>query len=106
MIIHGKDHGGMDESDMVSITCKSFKLQCDLYPLHLISFHCLIQFHVHCAYRVRPFHTSAKLIEIKFKFLQPKHGPHGTVKQMASNETPHTPWGLEMLIAWIVRVGS
>ena len=58
MIIHGKDHGGMDESDMVSITCKSFKLQCDLYPLHLISFHCLIQFHVNCAFRVRPFRVS------------------------------------------------
>ena len=43
----------MDESDMaVSITCKSFKLQCDLYPLHLISFHCLIEFHVHCAYYI------------------------------------------------------
>ena len=42
-------------------------------------------------------HTSAKLIEIKFKFLQPKHGPHGTVRQMESNETPHTPWGLRHL---------
>ena len=42
-------------------------------------------------------HTSAKLIEIKFKFLQPIHGPHGTVRQMESNETPHTPWGLRHL---------
>ena len=42
-------------------------------------------------------HTSAKLIEIKIKFLQPKHSPHGTVRQMESNETPHTPWGLRHL---------
>ena len=42
-------------------------------------------------------HTSAKLIEIKIKFLQPKHSPHGTVRQMKSNETPHTPWGLRHL---------
>ena len=42
-------------------------------------------------------HTSAKLIEIKIKFLQPKHSPQGTVRQMESNETPHTPWGLRHL---------
>ena len=36
-------------------------------------------------------HTSAKLIEIKVKFLQPRHSPHGKVRQMESNETPHTP---------------
>ena len=42
-------------------------------------------------------HTSAKLIEIQIKFLQPKHSPHGAVRQMESNETPHTPWGLRHL---------
>ena len=42
-------------------------------------------------------HTSAKLIEIKINFLQPKHSPHGAVRQIESNETPHTPWGLRHL---------
>ena len=46
---------------------------------------------------VAPTHTSAKLIEIRIKFLQPKHSPHGTVRQMESNETPHTPRGLRHL---------
>ena len=46
---------------------------------------------------MRSQHTSAKLIEIKIKFLQPKHIPHGTVRQMEFNETPHAPWGLRHL---------